>query len=100
MKKIVAGLLAFVLLGGQGKAHADVILSRIFQTETLDGLGRWPNLKLTRLYVDQFPPDGASISMTKCGAPPTSSHTHTAYCVSTVGSPTSAAVVSSPGAET
>ncbi len=42
-------------------SHADVILSRILQTETLDGKGRRPDLRLTRLYVDQFPPTDLSL---------------------------------------
>lgn len=36
-------------------SHADVILSRMLQTETLDFKGRQPDLQLVSLYVDQFP---------------------------------------------
>jgi hypothetical protein len=36
-------------------SHADVILSRLLQTETLDGKGRVPDLELVSLYVDQSP---------------------------------------------
>lgn len=36
-------------------SHADVILGRILQTDTLDGRGRQPRLQLVSLYVDQFP---------------------------------------------
>lgn len=36
-------------------SHADVILSRLFQTETLDFKGRRPDLELVSLYVDQVP---------------------------------------------
>ncbi len=36
-------------------SHADVIVSRLFQTDTLDGHGRSPSVKLASLYVDQFP---------------------------------------------
>lgn len=37
-------------------SHADVIVSRLLQTDTLDGKGRSPNLKLVSLYVDQQHP--------------------------------------------
>jgi hypothetical protein len=36
-------------------SHADVILSRLLLTDTLDGLGRASPLKLASLYVDQRP---------------------------------------------
>jgi len=36
-------------------SHADVILSRLVQTETLDFKGRRPDLELVSLYVDQTP---------------------------------------------
>jgi hypothetical protein len=41
-------------------SHADVILSRLFQTETLDFKGRKPDLQLAGLYVDQFPENDLS----------------------------------------
>ncbi|HVW02578.1 MAG TPA: hypothetical protein VHB77_19635, partial [Planctomycetaceae bacterium] len=41
-------------------SHADVIISRLFQTDTLDGKGRQPNLKLVSLYVDQTPENDIS----------------------------------------
>lgn len=36
-------------------SHADVILTRLLETETLDGRGRRPSLQLVSLYVDQTP---------------------------------------------
>lgn len=45
----VAGLVTLY----RTNSHADVILSRILKTETLDGQGRRTNLKLVSLYVDQ-----------------------------------------------
>lgn len=36
-------------------SHADVIVSRLVQTFTLDGRGSRPNLELVSLYVDQTP---------------------------------------------
>jgi sugar lactone lactonase YvrE len=36
-------------------AHADVILSRLLQTDTLDGKGHRPPLDLVSLYTDQVP---------------------------------------------
>ncbi|MFN3650605.1 MAG: hypothetical protein ACK47B_13595 [Armatimonadota bacterium] len=41
-------------------SHADVILSRLFQTKTLDFKGRKPDLQLAALYVDQFPENDLS----------------------------------------
>lgn len=34
-------------------SHADVILTRLLETDTLDGKGRQPRLQLVSLYVDQ-----------------------------------------------
>jgi hypothetical protein len=36
-------------------SHADLILGRMPQTETLDGMGRIPTLQLASLYTDQVP---------------------------------------------
>lgn len=36
-------------------SHADVIVSRLLQTDTLDGKGRRPALELVSLYIDQVP---------------------------------------------
>jgi len=41
-------------------SHADVILSRLFQTHTLDGKGEKPSLEFAGLYVDQFPENDLS----------------------------------------
>jgi len=41
-------------------SHADVILSRLLQTETLDGKGRRPRLELTGIYVDELPSNDLS----------------------------------------
>jgi hypothetical protein len=41
-------------------SHADVIASRLLETDTLDGLGRTPSLAMASLYTDQIsekPPD-------------------------------------------
>jgi sugar lactone lactonase YvrE len=36
-------------------SHADVLLSRLLRTDTLDGKGQAPPLKLASLYLDQVP---------------------------------------------
>lgn len=36
-------------------SHADMLVSRILQSETLDHEGRYPNLELMSLYTDQTP---------------------------------------------
>lgn len=36
-------------------SHADVIVSRLFQTQTLDGRGEKPRMQLLSLYTDQVP---------------------------------------------
>jgi hypothetical protein len=41
-------------------SHADVIVSKLLQTYTLDGRGPRPNLQLVSLYVDQFPANDMS----------------------------------------
>ncbi len=41
-------------------SHADVIVSRLFETDTLDGRGRAPRLKLVSLYTDQVPENDVS----------------------------------------
>jgi hypothetical protein len=41
-------------------SHADVILSRLLQTDTLDGKGKDSPLKLVSLYTDQKPADDIS----------------------------------------
>ena len=46
-------------------SHADVIVSRLFQTDTLDGKGRAPRLKLVSLYTDQVPENDVSRALAK-----------------------------------
>src|SRR5687768_11808387 len=41
-------------------SHADVIMSRLLQTHTLDGKGAVSPLKLVSLYTDQVPPTDTS----------------------------------------
>src|SRR5947207_6452298 len=41
-------------------SHADVIVSRLLLTDTLDGTGRDSPLKLASLYTDQRPPNDIS----------------------------------------
>jgi hypothetical protein len=41
-------------------SHADIIVSRLLQTDTLDGKGKQSPLKLVSLYVDQFPTNDLS----------------------------------------
>lgn len=41
-------------------SHADVIVSRLFQTQTLDDQGRLPGMKLMSCYVDQAPASDTS----------------------------------------
>jgi len=36
-------------------SHADVIVSRLFQTQTLDGTGSRPGMELKSVYTDQLP---------------------------------------------
>ncbi len=36
-------------------SHADVIVTRLLKTDTLDGKGEWPRLELASLYTDQTP---------------------------------------------
>lgn len=38
-------------------SHADVLASRMVQTDTLDGAGERPDLELVSLFMDQCPPD-------------------------------------------
>ena len=41
-------------------SHADVIASRLFQTQTLDGKGAVPGMELVSLYTDQVPESDTS----------------------------------------
>ncbi len=44
-------------------SHADLIVSRLVQTDTLDGRGRVPRLKLASVYTDQIPATDISRSL-------------------------------------
>ncbi len=46
-------------------SHADVIVSRLLQTDTLDGNGRRPKLQLVSLYTDQVPANDKSRALAK-----------------------------------
>jgi hypothetical protein len=46
-------------------SHADVIVSRLLQTYTLDGKGKSPRLKLASLYTDQAPKNDISRRLAK-----------------------------------
>ena len=46
-------------------SHADVIVSRLLQTDTLDGKGRVSPLELASLYVDQKPEKDKSVALAK-----------------------------------
>jgi hypothetical protein len=52
--------IAAVVTEYRHNSHADVIVSRLFQTETLDGQGRRPDLQLASLYTDQVPTNDTS----------------------------------------
>ena len=41
-------------------SHAEMILGRMLQTDTLDGKGRWPSVKLVSLFTDQVPENDIS----------------------------------------
>ena len=41
-------------------SHADIIASRMLQTNTLDGKGEWPKLELASVYTDQVPENDLS----------------------------------------
>ena len=41
-------------------SHADVIVSRLLETQTLDGKGETTRLKLVSLYIDQVPANDKS----------------------------------------
>jgi hypothetical protein len=46
-------------------SHADVLVSRLLQTETLDGKGASPRLKLVSVYTDQLPGNDMSRALAK-----------------------------------
>jgi len=46
-------------------SHADVIVSRLLKTDTMDGKGRTYPLELVSLYVDQFPDNDISRGLSR-----------------------------------
>ncbi len=52
--------IAAVVTEYRHNSHADVIVSRLLLTHTLDGKGERPNLKLVSLYTDQIPSNDTS----------------------------------------
>ena len=52
--------IAAVVTEYRHNSHADVIVSRLLLTHTLDGKGERPNLKLISLYTDQIPKSDTS----------------------------------------
>ncbi len=52
--------IAAVVTEYRHNSHADVIVSRLLLTHTLDGKGERPNLKLVSLYTDQVPSNDTS----------------------------------------
>ena len=52
--------IAAVVTEYRHNSHADVIVSRLLLTDTLDGKGKRPNLKLVSLYTDQVPKNDTS----------------------------------------
>lgn len=52
--------IAAVVTEYRHNSHADVIVSRLLLTHTLDGKGERPNLKLVSLYTDQVPENDTS----------------------------------------
>lgn len=59
-KKVAAAVTVYTQ-----NSHADVIVSRLLQTHTLDGKGPRPELELVSLYVDQFPEKDLSRDLAK-----------------------------------
>ena len=52
--------IAAVVTEYRHNSHADVIVSRLLLTDTLDGKGKRPSLKLVSLYTDQVPKNDTS----------------------------------------
>lgn len=46
-------------------SHADLIVSRLLQTDTLDGKGKSPQIKLASIYTDQKPKNDISRKLAK-----------------------------------
>lgn len=62
--------IAAVVTEYRHNSHADVIVSRFFQTSTLDGKGEYPDLELVSLYTDQVPEHDTSRKLAKEGNVP------------------------------
>jgi hypothetical protein len=52
--------IAAVVTEYRHNSHADVIVSRLFQTQTLDGRGDRPGMQLVSVYTDQVPQNDTS----------------------------------------
>src|SRR5438046_8328138 len=52
--------IAAVVTEYRHNSHADVIVSRLFQTQTLDGRGEKPRMQLASVYTDQVPENDTS----------------------------------------
>ncbi|MBI1900304.1 MAG: hypothetical protein HYS13_04205 [Planctomycetia bacterium] len=65
VNRITAKRIAAIITVYHHNSHADVIVSRLLQTETLDGKGRKPDLKLVSLYTDQAPKNDMSRKLAK-----------------------------------
>jgi hypothetical protein len=57
--------IAAIVTAYHQNSHADLLVGRLFQTETLDGKGRKPQIELAGLYVDQFPSSDKSRALAK-----------------------------------
>ena len=53
--EVKARRIAAIVTEYRHNSHADVIVSRLFQTLTLDGTGGLPNMQLMSVYTDQVP---------------------------------------------
>lgn len=57
--------IAAVVTEYRHNSHADVIVSQLMQTKTLDGKGEFPKLQLVSLYTDQVPKNDTSRQLAK-----------------------------------
>jgi len=60
---VVPKKIAGIVTEYRHNSHADVIFTRLLNTDTLDGKGRTPGLQLVSLYVDQFPKNDMARSL-------------------------------------
>ena len=63
--KVTPPKVAAVVTAYYHNSHADVIVSRLVRTDTLDGKGQRPRLKLASLYTDQVPQNDTSRALAK-----------------------------------